>query len=410
MKATRMQEQAQAERQCHDAHLQQVDFDLSPFTIAWEVTRACALVCRHCRAEAQPQRDPRELTTEEGFALLDDIKDFGNPILIFTGGDPLMRRDLFDLIAYASQEKGLRTSLTPTATALVTRKRLQQAKEAGIRRVAISLDGPTAEVHDAFRGFSGSFARTLRILAHLNEVGLSLQINTTVCRYNLAVLEQMPEIVARFGAVQWSVFFLVPTGRGKLEDLISPEEHERVLNWLYDLSQEAPFDIKATACPHYRRVVIQRERARRRVEEREDEPSPVLLAGAGFQYADGLHRPVKGVNDGRGFCFVSHLGEVCPSGFLPLAAGNVREQSIVSIYRDSRLFRELRDPSLLKGKCGRCEFREVCGGSRARAYAVTGDYLESDPYCLYLPPSPHPYPPRKDAPKGTEPKLDRKLG
>lgn len=377
---------AQQERAEHDAHLRQVDFNVAPFTVVWEVTRACALNCVHCRAVAQPKRHPDELTTEEGYRLLDQVKEFGDPIFIFTGGDPMMRRDLFDLIRYAAHEKGLRTSLTPSATALVTRERLARAQEAGILRVALSLDGPNAEVHDAFRGFSGSFQRTIEILEDVNAIDLSLQINTTVCRYNLPLLEQMPDLVSRFKAVQWSVFFLVPTGRGKAEDMISPQEHERVLNWLYDLSQRAPFDIKSTAAPHYRRVVIQRERARRRIAKDSDRPvTHIALAGAGFNYEDGLNRPVQGVNDGKGFVFISHVGEVCPSGFLPLVAGNVREQPLPDIYRHAPLFRELRDPKLLRGKCGECEFREVCGGSRARAYAVTGDYLASEPYCVYQP-------------------------
>lgn len=372
---------AQRERERHDAWMQDIDFDRAPFTVAWEVTRACALVCLHCRAEAQPRRHPLELTTQEGFRLIDDLAEFGSPILVFTGGDPMMRRDLFDLIAYAAQ-KGLRPALTPSATRLVTRQRLLRAQEAGVRRVAMSLDGPTPEVHDHFRGFSGSFQRTMEILQDLREVGLPFQINTTVTRYNFRRIREMPELLERLGAVQWSLFFLVPTGRAQVRDMISPEEHEEMFHWLYDLSRSAPFDVKATEAPQYRRVVLQRERQRRA----EVEGSEMVLAGAGFQYADGLQRPTKGVSDGRGFCFISHIGDVCPSGFLPLKAGNVRQQSIVEIYRDSPLFKALRDPERLKGKCGRCEFRKVCGGSRARAYALTGDYLASDPACVYEPP------------------------
>jgi radical SAM protein with 4Fe4S-binding SPASM domain len=252
--------------------------------------------------------------------------------------------------------------------------------------MAVSLDGPSAEVHDAFRGFAGSFQRTLEILQDIDELDMPVQINTTVCRYNLPVIEQMPALVERFRAVQWSVFFLVPTGRGKAEDMISPEDHEWMLNWLYDLSKTARFDIKATACPHYRRVAIQREKAARAAGGSDLSPGPPLrFAGAGFQYEDGLDRPVKGVNDGKGFCFISHTGEVCPSGFLPLVAGNVRDRSVVDIYRNSELFKELRNQDLLKGKCGYCEFREVCGGSRARAYAVTQDHLASEPFCIYDP-------------------------
>lgn len=367
------------ERRLHDAHMAEADFDLAPFTIAWEITRACAFACVHCRADAQHRRDPRELTTEEGFRLIDGIARFGNPILVFTGGDPMMRPDLFDLIGYASRA-GLRCSLTPTATALPTRQRLARAKEAGIRRIALSLDAPSPEVHDAFRQVRGSWQRTLNILRYAQIVGLSAQVNTTVATHNLHLLPSMVPFIEQVGAVQWSLFFLVPTGRAQIEQMISAEEHERVFHWLYDLSRRAPFDIKATAAPMYRRVAIERRRAEVGPE------GQVSFQGAGFQYADGLDRPVKGVNDGRGFLFISHLGEIMPSGFLPLAAGNVREHDVVEVYRQHPLFRALRDPSRLKGRCAACEYREVCGGQRGRAYGVLGDYLETDPACAYQPP------------------------
>ena len=367
--------QALPDRQAHDVRLAAADFDRAPFTIAWEVTRACAFACRHCRADAQSRPDPRELTTAEAMGIIDQIRDLGGPILVLTGGDPMMRRDLYEILSYAVQ-KGLRTALTPTTTHLVTAKALARVKEAGVRRVAISIDGPSATVHDAFRGFRGSFHIASRIARDIVAAGLSLQINTTVSRYNLHLLERMPQMVADLGAVQWSVFFLVPTGRGRATDMISAQEHERVFHWLYDLCRQAPYDIKSTAAPAYRRVVIQRQREKEHL---------VAVAGAGYRYRDGLDRPAKGVNDGKGFCFISHIGEVCPSGFLPLPAGNVRRQSVVDIYRHSPLFHELRDPTKLKGKCGRCEFRDVCGGSRARAWAVTGDYLAEDPSCIYQP-------------------------
>jgi len=375
-----MRPRALAERQAHDARLRNVDFDLAPFTIAWEITRACAFACRHCRAEAQPRRDPRELTTAEAFQLIDEFREFGNPILVLTGGDPMMRRDLFDVLGYAV-ECGLRTSLTPTTTRLVTPQALRRVREAGVRRIAISIDGPTAEVHDAFRAFPGSFGTALAIARRAEDAGLSFQVNTTISRYNLHLLNELSELVDRLGAVQWSVFFLVPTGRAAAADMITPEEHERVFHWLYGLSQHAPFDIKSTAAPAYRRVAIQRARQARSASD----DAPAMMAGAGYRFEDGLHRPVKAVNDAKGFCFISHTGDVCPSGFLPLAAGNVRERSVVEIYRDSKLFRDLRQPDLLKGKCGRCEFREVCGGSRARAFALTADYLAEDPSCVYEP-------------------------
>jgi len=372
---------ARAERGAHDARLAEADFSRAPFTIAWELTRACAYACRHCRAEAQPRRDPRELTTEEAFRLIDQIREFGDPILVVTGGDPMMRPDRYDILTYAVQQ-GLRTSLTPTTTRLVTPTALARARDAGVRRMAVSLDGPGPEAHDAFRGFRGSFEIALRIAREIVASGMSLQVNTTVSRYNRHQLDEMAELVASLHAVQWSLFFLVPTGRARAADMISAPEHEEVFHWLYDLSRRAPFDVKSTAAPAYRRVVIQRER---RAQPNGGGKAPLTLAGAGYRYQDGLNRPAKAVNDGNGFCFISHIGDVCPSGFLPLPAGNVRQQPVAEIYRDSSLFRSLRDPEQLKGKCGRCEFREVCGGSRARAYGLTGDYLESDPSCVYEP-------------------------
>jgi radical SAM protein len=378
MSAPGLSREAKEMRERTDARFGGADFSLSPFTLAWEVTRACALSCLHCRAVAQPKPDPRELKTDEAMKVIDQIREVGNPILVVTGGDPLMRRDVFDLLSYAVS-KGLRTSLTPSATALANPKNLARVRDTGVLRLAVSLDGPTAEVHDAFRGFRGTFDRTMGIMRDAREVGLALQINTTVSRYNLPVLEKMVDIVADSGAVQWSVFFLVPTGRGKQNDMISAEDHEKVFNWLYDLSRSAPFDVKSTAAPAYRRVAIQRAQA----EAEDSAQRPV--AGAGFRFADGLNRPAMGVNDGNGFAFISHIGEVCPSGFLPIPAGNVRDQSFAEIYRNSPLFRELRDQTKLKGKCGVCEFRTVCGGSRARAYAVTGDYMAEDPSCAYEP-------------------------
>ncbi len=368
---------AAAERAGHDARMMRIDFNQSPFTVVWEVTRACHLRCLHCRAVAQRMRHPKELTTEEGFALLRQVKSFGNPILVLTGGDPMLRDDLVEQIEYA-EGLGLRTSLTPSATAKVTRERLEAVQAAGCRRIAISLDGPNAEVHDSFRGFPGSYDRTMQILADLRAIDLPFQLNTTVATLNLDTLDEMAAQVAASGAVQWSVFFLVPTGRAQLEHMISADEHERVMHWLAALSETAPFDIKGTAAPFYRRVAIERKRAA-------SAGGPVTFAGAGFRYQDGLDRPMQGVNDGKGFVFISHIGEVYPSGFLPVTAGNIRETPLPEIYRESDLFRSLRDPDRLEGKCGRCEYKVVCGGSRARAYGVTGNLFAPDPACAYEP-------------------------
>ncbi len=377
MTASNLSERAASERSVHNQHMLHADFDQAPFTIAWEVTRACAYACVHCRADAQQKRDPRELTTAEARALVDRLAAFGNaPILVFTGGDPMMRPDLFELIAYATQ-KGLRCSLTPTATALPTRERLEKVRDAGIRRIALSLDAPRPEVHDNFRQVQGSWQRTMDILHRAQDVGLSVQVNTTVSKHNVDILHEMVPFIQEVNAVQWSVFFLVPTGRAQAQNMITAEQHEQVFNWLYDLSQEAPFDIKSTAAPMYRRVAIQRKR-------KEADGKPVTFQGAGFQYADGLNRPTKGVNDGNGFLFISHIGEIQPSGFLPITAGNVRSDDIVEVYRHSPLFTDLRAPEKIKGRCGICEFRDVCGGQRGRAYGLTGDYLASDPACVYV--------------------------
>ena len=374
---------ATAERQIHDHHMQVADFSLAPFTIAWEVTRACAYACVHCRADAQHHPDPAQLTTVESLRLIDRMKDFGSPILVFTGGDPMMRRDLFELIDYATQ-KGLRCSLTPTATTLATPERLAKAREAGIRRIALSLDAPTPEVHDRFRQVPGSWERTMTILANAHAAGLSSQVNTTVSIHNLPILKDMVPFIEQVQAVQWSVFFLVPTGRAQAKNMITPQQHEEVFNWLYDLSTQAPFDIKVTAAPMYRRVAIQRRKA-------ETHTGEVTFQGAGFQYADGLDRPTRGVGDGNGFLFISHIGDVQPSGFLPISAGNVRNDDVVEVYRHSELFKNLRDIHQIKGKCQACSFLSVCGGSRGRAYGLTGDYLESDPACAYDPEAEQPH-------------------
>jgi len=369
---------AAQERSYHDRRMVHADFDQAPFTIAWEVTRACAFACVHCRADAQHRPDPRELSTREAYRLIDRLAEFGSPILVFTGGDPMMRRDLFDLIGYASG-KGLRCSLTPTATALPTIARLEEARAAGIRRIALSLDAPTPEVHDAFRQVQGSWQRTMQILHNAREVGLSVQVNTTVTVFNADLLPAMIPFIEEVEAVQWSVFFLVPTGRAQAGWMVSPEKHEQIFHWLYDLSQEAPFDIKATAAPMYRRVAIERKRAEAGAGE------PVTFQGAGFQYADGLNRPTRGVNDGNGFLFISHLGQIMPSGFLPVDCGSVRDADVVDVYRNHPVFKDLRDYSRLKGKCGVCDYRDVCGGQRGRAYGLTGDYMETDPACFYEP-------------------------
>jgi radical SAM protein len=359
------------------------DFNLNPFIVIWELTRACQLHCLHCRAQAQRHRDPLELTTEEGYRLIDQIADMDRPMLVFTGGDPLERDDLFDFIAYGVK-KGLRVSITPSATPKVTKEAMKKAMDAGLSRWAFSLDGSNASIHDRFRGTKGSFDLTMNALHFLAELGLPIQINSTVSRYNLGDLPALAEKVKTIGAVMWSVFFLVPTGRARLTDMISPREHEDVLTWLYELSQTAPFQIKTTAATHYRRIAHEiAKEAGREVNRRHDAiKRPPWVQGVA---KDGLERAVRGVTDGVGFVFVSHTGEVYPSGFLPIVAGNIRERPLSEIYRKSPVMIALRDPEQYKGKCGVCEYRYICGGSRARAYAVSGDYLASDPACIYVP-------------------------
>lgn len=365
------------------------DFNKTPFTVAWEITRSCALACVHCRAEAIPKRDPRELTTPEAYNLIDQVVEIGKPILVVTGGDPMMRRDVFDLLEYGVS-RGLRMALSPSATALVTRRALERVRDIGVSMVHISLDGADAAMHDGFRGVTGSFERTMRILRDCRELGIPLQIGTSVTRRTLADLPAIAARVREADARVWSLFFLVPTGRGRVEDMISPQEQDDTLQWMYTISKDASFHLRTAVTPTYRRVVIQR----RREEERASHPADASSVngqivweqtGAGYSFRQANAPTGQGVNDGKGFCFVSHIGDVYPSGFLQLSAGNVREQSLSSIYRESELFRTLRNSSLLKGACGKCEFREVCGGSRARAYAVTGDYLASDPSCPYTP-------------------------
>jgi radical SAM protein len=350
------------------------DFDRAPFLVIWETTRACALACVHCRADSIPRRDPRELTTEEGFKLIDQVAAFGTPppLFVLTGGDPMRRPDLVELVRYAVS-KSLIVALTPSGTAAVTPQKLEALKEAGLSRIAVSLDGPDAETHDAFRRVRGSYNWTMRIIDAAQHLGLPLQINTTVSRITLPSLEAMARLVKSFHTALWAVFFLVRTGRGAAVDQVSPDQCEQVLTWLYNISLTAPFGIKTTEAPHFHRVIWQRDR--------QFADQVIVRASRGR----ALLRSPRSVTDGNGFVFVDHLGEIYPSGFLPVSRGNARTGDLAATYRDDEIFQRLRDADSLTGKCGRCEFRQICGGSRARAYAATGSLVASDPLCTYDP-------------------------
>ncbi|GGM43496.1 radical SAM protein [Paraliobacillus quinghaiensis] len=360
-----------------------IDYSQNPFIAIWEVTRACELKCVHCRADAQTKPHPNELSHDEGIALIDQIYEMNNPLLVFSGGDCMMREDLFELADYAIK-KGMRVSLTPSATDNVTKEKMELAKDTGLSRWAFSLDGPTAAIHDHFRGTSGSFDLTLEKINYLNDLGMPLQINTVVSTYNYDHLEQMAKLVKELKAVMWYIFFLVPTGRGQQDACISAVEHEKVFKWLYDLNKVMPYDIKTTAAQHFRRVVLQQKVKEQKVDKGTIRYEDALTSDDA-SLIDGLKRAPKSVNDGNGFIFISHVGDVMPSGLLPIKVGNVRENQLKDIYRESPILKEIRNPDLYKGKCGVCEYRFVCGGSRSRTYAVTGDYLESEPYCIYIP-------------------------
>ena len=364
-----------------------------PMIVIWEVTRACALVCLHCRADAQHRRNPHELTTEQGRALLDDIAAFGKPypIVVLTGGDPFERPDLAELVRHGTA-LGLHLALSPSVTPRLTREVLAELHDAGAGALSLSLDGARAETHDAFRGVPGVFDATLQAAQDVRAAGFRLQVNSTVTRANVHELPELLRTVIDLGASLWSVFFLVPTGRGELLQPLDAQQVEDVLSWLHDVSNLVA--IKTTEAPHYRRVAIQRARA-----SVDGTPSRAPAVGELHQQLTGAvaalraqrhthtrrPRPPIEVNSGRGFAFIDHLGEVYPSGFLPHQCGNVKDAGFREIYRTSPLLRSLRDPAQFHGKCGVCEFRDVCGGSRSHAYAVTGDLLASDPTCVYEP-------------------------
>jgi AdoMet-dependent heme synthase len=342
-----------------------------PRLVAWEVTRACNLACVHCRASAMTEPDPSELTTVEGIRLIDQIADMGSGIiLILTGGEPLMRPDVFDLARHGT-ERGLRVVMAPNGT-LITPETARRMRESGIQRISVSIDGATARDHDRFRGVDGAYERLMNGLKNARDAGVEFQVNTTVTRQNLSQLERIQNTVVDLGAVAHHIFLLVPTGRGKnlAGEVISAREYEDVLGWFYDRSSQVPIQLKATCAPHYHRILRQRARA-------EGKKVDVQTFG--------LDAVSKGCLGGQGFVFVSHSGQVQPCGYLDLDCGQVRQKEFGEIYRSSPVFLDFRDQDRYKGKCGVCEYWKVCGGCRARAYAATGDYMAEEPLCLYQP-------------------------
>ena len=334
-----------------------MNFDHAPLLVIWETTQACDLACVHCRASARPERDFGELTTEEGYRLLDEIRSFGSPLMVFTGGDPLKRPDLFPLMK-RSVALGLRTNVSPSATPLLTTDAIDEFKSVGLARMAISVDGATARSHDEFRGIPGTFDRAMVALKYAQKIGLETQQQTTVTRRNMHELRDIARIVEDTGGRMWSLFFLVTMGRADSNDDLTAEQYEEVFETIYDIAQKSSFEVKTTEAMHYRRFLAKKGKA--------------------------LYR-TAGVSDGKGFVFISHRGDIYPSGFLPVYGGNVRKDSLVEVYRNSHLFQQLRDPAMREGKCGSCEYVKLCGGSRARAYWTTGDYLAEDPRCVYQP-------------------------
>ena len=362
----------------------EVDFEQAPFLVIWETTQACALACRHCRASARPERDSRELTTDEGKRVIRQTAEMGTPIMIFSGGDPVNRPDLLELITYTKAHR-MRAATIPAATDCLTPELVRSLKDAGLDQMALSLDYPRADLHDSFRGVPGAFARSMRAVEWAHEVDLPLQVNSAVFGASLPYFAEMAEFVASLGIVFWEVFLLVPVGRGESLGGLTAAQCEDLFAILYRVQQKREFIVKVTEAPHYRRYVAERERV-----EAGSAPTSApqamprqLLRSEGPGHTVGL--APRGVNAGNGFAFVSHIGEVYPSGFLPLAAGSIRDRKLSDLYRTSELFRALRDPDRLTGRCGRCEFRPICGGSRSRAYALTGSYLATDPWCSYQP-------------------------
>ncbi|WP_078549057.1 radical SAM/SPASM domain-containing protein [Litchfieldia alkalitelluris] len=342
-----------------------------PSVVFWELTEACNLRCIHCRATAQPERSVDELSTMQAFEIIDNISSFANPILILTGGEPLYRSDFFDIAHYAVL-KGLRVAMASNGT-LITKEIAKKIKDIGIKRVAISFDGPTAVIHDHFRGLKGSFNAALKGVSYLKEENIEVQFNTTITKHNVDYLEETMNLAYEQEVKALHLFMLVPVGCGvqiTKSNMLDAKNYEQVLEWFYEKSRFAPFEFRATCAPHYYRII--RQKAKHSGER------VILLS-------HGMNATTKGCLAGTGVCFISHKGVVQPCGYLPVKAGSLHESSFQTIWNDSPLFTELRNSINLRGKCGACEFVNVCSGCRARAFYEHKDYMAEEPYCVYEP-------------------------
>jgi AdoMet-dependent heme synthase len=347
------------------------DYAQTPLNIYWEMTQACPLACRHCRASAMPDAAPDELSFGEGVAFLRQIGEFGEPSpqLILTGGDPLKRADLYELIDEA-RRLGIGVSITPAASPSLTRDVLVRLQQHGVEGLGLSLDGSTAERHDSIRGVAGTFDRTMQAIRWAQELEMPLQVNTLVAAETAADAPAIYALLKPFAVSRWSLFFLISVGRGKVLQPLSPEDGEGLMSWIYETSLTAPFTVATTEAPSYRRVALERMR-------REGLTGDQIKRSTAYR---GF-----GIRDGHGIMFVSHTGDICPAGFLPLVAGNVRRDRVADVYRNAPAFEALHDPTRFEGRCGLCEYHAICGGSRARAFGATGDPLAEDPFCTYEP-------------------------
>lgn len=338
--------------------------------VAWEITRNCNLNCIHCRAAATRGPYKGELDTKTCLKIIDQITEISMPIVILTGGEPLLRTDIFRIAKYGT-DKGLKMVMAPNGT-LITSSSARQMVESGIKRISISLDGATEERHDKFRGVEGAYKSSLEGIKIAKAAGIEFQINTTITKLNLEEIPKILSLAEKLGAVALHIFLMVPTGRGKyiIDQEINAEEYENTLNWFYDQQEKTSLHLKATCAPHYYRILRQRAKS---------EGKSVNFSTHG---ADAVTRGCLG---GAGFCFISHVGIVQPCGFLDLPCGDVTKNSFADIWNNSKVFESLRNVNNLKGKCGRCEYKKVCGGCRARAYEATGDFMAAEPLCNYEP-------------------------